>query len=232
MLLRKRPLDKTSLAEQAYGQLRHLILERMVQPGAAIGIDAVAGMLGVSHTPIREALARLEGDGLVIRLRSGRYKAAPAMAPQDYADLYEARLLLEPAAAALMARHATPAALAVLEQSIRDLGAAGRGSRSRDFVKFVDAEALFHRTIAHGCGNKFIAGALAQLQAQHRIGTLYRNRGVTDAEAVMVEHRAICTAIAEGDAGGAEAAMRHHIERARDAILGWVRADAEAAAGA
>lgn len=222
MLLRTRPLDKTSLAEQAYGHLRNLILDRMIQPDGAIGIDALASMLGVSHTPIREALARLEGDGLVIRLRSGRYKAAPAMTPQDYDDLYQMRLLLEPAAAALVAARPAPDILERLGQSIRDLGAAGRGSHSRDFVKFVDADALFHRTIAHGCGNKFIAGALVQLQAHHRIGTLYRDRGVTDAEAVMAEHGAILQAITTGDAAAAEAAMRCHIERARGAILSWI----------
>ncbi|WP_158601002.1 GntR family transcriptional regulator [Teichococcus wenyumeiae] len=227
MLLRTRPLDKTSLAEQAYGHLRNLLLDRMIQPGGAIGIDALAGTLGVSHTPVREALARLEGDGLVIRLRSGRYKAAPAMTPQDYAHLCQTRLLLEPTAAALAAARPTPEILAGLRQSIQDLGAARRGNHSRDFVKFVDADALFHRTIAHGCGNKFIAGALTQLQAHHRIGTLYHSRGVTDAEAVMTEHGAILEAIRAGDAGAAEAAMRRHIERACGAILGWI-ADAAA----
>jgi DNA-binding GntR family transcriptional regulator len=220
-----RRLDKTSLAEQAYGQLRHLILDRMIKPGEPIGIDLLAAKLGVSHTPVREALARLEGDRLVIRSSSGRYKAAPAMTLQDYADLFQARLLLEPAAAALVARRRTGDMVATLDQSLQGLGLAGRGTRSRDFVRFMDGDALFHQTIARGCGNMFIAGALIQLQAHHPIGSLYKDRGVTDAEAVIAEHGEILAAITAGEPAGAESAMRRHIERARDAILSWIRVE-------
>jgi DNA-binding GntR family transcriptional regulator len=220
-----RRLEKTSLAEQAYGQLRHLILDRMIKPGEAIGIDSLAAKLGVSHTPVREALARLEGDRLVLRSPSGRYKAAPAMTLQDYADLFQARLLLEPAAAALVARRRTDEMVTTLDHSLQGLGLAGRGTRSRDFVRFMDCDALFHQTIARGCGNMFIAGALIQLQAHHPIGSLYRDRGVADAEAVISEHRDIVAAIKAGEAETADAAMRRHIERARDAILSWIRAE-------
>jgi DNA-binding GntR family transcriptional regulator len=220
-----RRLEKTSLAEQAYAQLRHLILDQMIRPGEPIGIDSLAAKLGVSHTPVREALARLEGDRLVLRSSSGRYRAAPAMTLQDYADLFQARLLLEPSAAALVAAHRTEDLLATLEQSLLGLGLAGRGIRSRDFVRFMDCDALFHQTIARGCGNMFIARALIQLQAHHPIGSLYKDRGVTDAEAVIAEHRTILTAIQARDGAGAEVAMRRHIERARDAILSWISAE-------
>lgn len=215
-------LDKTSLAEQAYNHIRDLVLDHAVEPGEIIGIDVIAASLGVSQTPIREALARLEGDRLVVRLRNGRYKAASAMTLRDYAHLFQTRLLLEPAAAALAAQNRTDQTVATLEQSIKRISAAGRGARSQLFVTFVDADALFHQTIGADCGNIFITGALAQLQANHRIGPLYRNRGVVDADAVIAEHTQICATIRAGDAGAAEAAMRHHIERARDAILAWV----------
>ncbi|WP_173087578.1 GntR family transcriptional regulator [Devosia sp. 1635] len=215
-------LDKTSLAEQAYNHIRNLVLDQAVEPGEVIGIDVIASKLGVSQTPIREALARLEGDRLVVRLRNGRYKAAPAMSLLDYAHLFQTRLLLEPAAAALAAQHRTEQTITTLEQSIKGINSAGRGPRSQLFVNFVDADALFHQTIAADCGNMFITGALAQLQANHRIGPLYRNRGVVDADAVIAEHTKICAAIRAGDAKGAEDAMRHHIERARDVILAWV----------
>ena len=222
MLNAIKTLDKTSLAEQAYQHIRGLVLDGAVEPGQSIGIDTIAGTLGVSQTPIREALARLEGDRLVVRLRNGRYAAAPAMSLGDYAHLFQARLLLEPAAAGLAAQNCTGQTIAALEQSIKRMNSAGRGSRSQLFVNFVDADALFHRTIAADCGNIFITAALAQLQANQRIGPFYRSRGVIDADTVIREHTAICAAISAGKTAAAEAAMRHHIERARDTILTWI----------
>jgi DNA-binding GntR family transcriptional regulator len=215
-------LDKTSLAEQAYHHIRDLVLDGAVEPGQTIGIDTIAGTLGVSQTPIREALARLEGDRLVVRLRNGRYAAASAMSPGDYAHLFQTRLLLEPAAAALAAQNRNEQTAAALEQSIKRMNSADRGARSQLFVNFVDADALFHRTIASDCGNIFITAALAQLQANQRIGPFYRSRGVVDADTVIREHTAIFEAISVGNAAAAEAAMRRHIERARDTILAWV----------
>lgn len=216
-------LEKTSLAEQAYEQIRLLILDQVIQPGHAIGIDTLAERLGVSQTPIREALSKLEGDRLVERLRTGRYRAAPPLVLKDYADLYEVRLMMEPRAAALVALNRTDATIADLELSLERISTAGRGMQSEDFIEFVEADALFHQTISRDCGNKFIAAGLAQLQANLRVGPFYRDRGVVDAEAVIREHTEIIKAIKAGDAEAAEQQMRRHVERARDVILGWLK---------
>src|SRR5690554_5908523 len=125
MLNAIKTLDKTSLAEQAYHHIRGLLLDGFVEAGAVVGIDSIAVTLGVSQTPIREALARLEGDRLVVRLRNGRYAAAPAMSLGDYAHLYHTRLLLEPAAAALAAQNRSEQTIADLKQSIKRMNSAG-----------------------------------------------------------------------------------------------------------
>lgn len=219
-------LDKTSLAEQAYDNIRNLILDQAISPGDSIGIDTIAATLSVSQTPIREALARLEGDRLVVRMRNGRYQAAPAMSRKDFADLYHIRLLLEPASAALAAQNRSEQTVVALQDLVQQLTVAGRGVCGQTFAGFVDADSEFHQTIARDCGNMFIAGSLAQLQANLRVGPFYRDRGVVDAEAVISDHTSICQAIAAKDAGAAEAAMRRHIERARDVILTWLKAGA------
>lgn len=216
-------LEKTSLAEQAYNQIRILILDQVIEPGQSIGIDTLAAWLGVSQTPIREALSKLEGDRLVERLRTGRYRAAPPLVFKDYADLYDVRLLLEPKAAALTSQTRTGETIARLEESLERISVAGRGMRSEHFIDFVEADSLFHQTIARDCGNKFIAAGLAQLQANLRVGPFYRDRGVVDAEAVIREHTGILTAIRDGDAVAAELQMQRHVERARDLILGWLK---------
>lgn len=216
-------LAKTSLAEQAYNQIRILILDQVISPGQVIGIDTLAATLGVSQTPVREALSKLEGDHLVERLPNGRYQAAPPLLLADYADLYSVRLLLEPRAAFLTAQRRTNQTIAILEDSIERISAAGRGMRSQVFIAFVEADALFHQTIARECGNKFLAAGLFQLQANLRVGPFYRARGVIDADAVIREHTNILEAIKAGDSEAAETHMRRHVERARDIILEWLK---------
>lgn len=220
-------LEKTGLAEQAYAEIRILILDQVIPAGQVVSIDTLAAQLGVSQTPIREALSKLEGDGLVEKLRTGRYKAAPPLIFKDYADLYYMRLLLEPKAAALAAHNRADETIATLEEAVDRISAAGRGMKSEVFIGFVEADALFHQTIARDCGNKFIAAGLFQLQANLRVGPFYRDRGVVDAEAVIRDHTEILRAIKAGDAEAAEVQMQRHIERARDLILGWLKTQPE-----
>jgi DNA-binding GntR family transcriptional regulator len=220
-------LEKTRLADQAYDQIRILILDQEIPAGQVVSIDTLAARLGVSQTPIREALSKLEGDGLVEKLRTGRYQAAPPLIFKDYADLYAMRLLLEPRAAGLAAQNRTDDTIATLAQAVDRIAAAGRGMKSEVFIGFVEADALFHQTIARDCGNKFVAAGLFQLQANSRVGPFYRDRGVVDAEAVIRDHTEIFNAIKARDAEAAELHMQRHIERARDLILGWLKTQPE-----
>jgi DNA-binding GntR family transcriptional regulator len=215
-------LKKVNLAAQAYENIRNLILEQDVSPDDPINIDMLASSLGVSPTPVREALARLEGDRLVIRLASGRYRVAPALDRKGFADLYDVRMMMEPPVAAAAARNRPDETVATLEALVARIAKAGRGQHSRDFVDFVEADRLFHGTIAIAAGNDFVVSIMAQLQANLRVGPFYRDKGVVDAEAVIEDHAAICEAVAGRDPGAAEAAMRGHIARARALILGWV----------
>ena len=89
-------LAKSGLSVRAYEKLKVLILDHAIPPGARLGIDVLAAQLGISQTPVREALARLEGDGLVLRSVTGRYHAAPQLDLEAFDQLYTMRLLLEP----------------------------------------------------------------------------------------------------------------------------------------
>ncbi|MBN9016592.1 MAG: GntR family transcriptional regulator [Rhizobiales bacterium] len=217
-------LRKVNLAAQAYESIRNLILDQDIRPGDPIGIDTLAASLGVSPTPIREALARLEGDRLVVRLDSGRYRAAPELSLKDFADLYDVRLIMEPVAAALAARNRSDETAMRLRALVGEIALAGRGPQSQDFAEFVEIDRVFHLTIAEAGDNSFLASTMAQLQANLRVGPYYRGRGVIDAEVVIGEHALICEAIASRDEAAAEAAMREHITRARDQLLEWMAA--------
>lgn len=217
-----RRLAKSALSVQAYELLRALILNHDIQPSTRLGIDVLAARLGISQTPIREALARLEGDGLAERNANGRYHAAPRLDLERFDQLYEVRLLLEPPAAAAASASSTASQMLELQSHVRALSEAGTQGQPEVFAGYIAADAAFHETIAIASHNRFLAEAVHHLHVHHRLGSLYRNRGVPDASAAIGEHAAICEAIMARDAGGAALLMRRHIERSRAELRPWV----------
>lgn len=99
-----RRLLLTSLRERLYETLKEDILFNRYNPGAELQIDKLAKEFGVSSTPIREALVRLEGDGLVVSIPNRGVQVAP-ISLEDVKNMYEVRRLLEPQAARIAARH-------------------------------------------------------------------------------------------------------------------------------
>src|SRR5690606_18753046 len=96
-------LTRRALADQVYDRLIADLVDGRIEPDSAISIDGLARSLGVSQTPIREALGRLEATGLVTRLPFKGYRAAPPLSLEDLRQLSEARRVIEPANARLAA---------------------------------------------------------------------------------------------------------------------------------
>src|SRR5262245_38899724 len=90
---------RVTLADGVYESIKALIMDHAVAPGDRTTIDALASQLGVSPTPVREALARLESDGLVRKRPLAGYTTTPLLSRAQFEELFEMRLLLEPAAA-------------------------------------------------------------------------------------------------------------------------------------
>ncbi|MGV9935585.1 GntR family transcriptional regulator [Streptomyces olivaceoviridis] len=90
---------RTSVRESVFQALMALLMDHALKPGAKLSIDGLARELGVSQTPVREALARCESEGPVVRRPDVGYLAAPLLDQAGLNDLYDIRLLLEPAAA-------------------------------------------------------------------------------------------------------------------------------------
>jgi DNA-binding GntR family transcriptional regulator len=91
--------EKRTLADEAYSRLKSRIMRSELAPGAKLSIDGLAKQLAFSHTPIREALARLESEGLLARRPLSGYTVEPLLSAAEFADLFEIRMLLEPLAA-------------------------------------------------------------------------------------------------------------------------------------
>ncbi|MBZ9769076.1 GntR family transcriptional regulator [Mesorhizobium sp. CA6] len=206
-----------SLAGDVYEAIFQQLMSLKIAPGSRITVDNLVRELDVSHTPIREALGRLEGEGLVIKTHLIGYRAAPQITRRRFDELYELRLLLEPAAAAKAAAGLDAARLAALQEAAgvmtrRD----GRDERLR-YSNFARQDAIFHDKIMEFAQNEIIRETLNHQHTHFHIFRLMYHSRVT--EEALDEHEAILSAFAAGDANAARTAMRVHIENSRDRLL-------------
>ena len=185
-----------------------------IAPGAKITVDAMARQLGVSQTPIREALARLESEGLVNKTHLIGYSAAPQLSAKQFNDLYELRLLLEPFAAAKCAELMPDDVVGQLEALCADMESAGPSEGLDAYAQFAQLDMAFHDQIAVSAGNELVVEALARLHTHvHLFRLLFHSRVTTTA---IEEHGQMLAAIKARDSAAAAAAMREHLERSRD----------------
>jgi DNA-binding GntR family transcriptional regulator len=152
------------MREEAYRQLRELIVAGTLQPGERLRDDELAAWLGVSRTPVREGLARLVDDGLV-EMAANRFTRVTELRASDAADDYPIRAQLEALAAADAADHIGPAALAEMgEAADRFTWATWR----EDAAEALMAEALLHERLIGASPNRQLGAMLDRLSARLR----------------------------------------------------------------
>jgi DNA-binding GntR family transcriptional regulator len=188
------PFASTALYEQVADRLRQQILARELEPGAWIDELKLCGELGISRTPLREALKVLAGEGLVtMKLRRGAY--VTEMSERDVREAYQLLSLLESDAAAEVATRANDAELAELGELHRALEEA---LPERD--AFFAANERFHLRVLEIDGNRWrlqIVGDLRRLMKLNRHHSLFREGRLAES---LEEHRAIVKALLSRDA--------------------------------
>ncbi|WP_083664968.1 GntR family transcriptional regulator [Kocuria sp. CNJ-770] len=213
-------VQRSILADQVYKEILARLMDGELKSGDPVSIDGTARELGVSPTPVREALARLESTGLVVRAALRGYRVAPLLTHEELLDLMDARLLIEPYNAELACGRADPPFLEALERSIEDHRDAPNGPHFSDYRSYWEADERFHRLIAEQAGNKFVLRAYESLGGHVHRFRLFGGLGVQDARSATEEHTQILQALRRGDAGAARIAMAGHIcgvrERAMD----------------
>ncbi|TRC97951.1 GntR family transcriptional regulator [Mesorhizobium sp. WSM4303] len=206
-----------SLAGDVYEAIFQQLMSLRIAPGSRITVDNLVRELDVSHTPIREALGRLEGEGLVIKTHLIGYRAAPQITRRRFDELYELRLLLEPAAAAKAVASLDDTRLAVLREAAGVMTRReGRDERLR-YSNFARQDAIFHDKIMEFAQNELIRETLNHQHTHFHIFRLMYHSRVT--EEALDEHEAILSAFAAGDGTAARKAMKAHIENSRDRLL-------------
>ena len=187
------------------------MLSARIGPGERLTIDALSRDLNVSQTPIREAMNRLTSDGLVVRHHLSGYRVAPTLTREQFEDLVEVRLLLEPAAARRAAESMGPEQLAELrEVADRMTEAPEKSDVAHAYAVFSRLDGQFHDKVAEGSQNRYIRESLARLHTHVQLFRLSSHPKIT-ADA-LGEHSMIVRGIAARDPDAAAYAMRMHIE--------------------
>lgn len=216
-------IERRGLRDHVYDRVLDVLLGPGIEPGMRLSIDAVARELGVSPTPVREALVQLERTGLVTRVANKGYRVAPPLADDQLDALFDARVVLESGAAALASAHEAAlvprleAALAEHEAMTAVVRAASStGDLPVDLLReYFEVDWNFHHLIFEGTHNPFLIDMSDAISTRvHRMRQTVQT-GVSDADDAVIEHRAIVAAFAEGPEAAA-AAMRSHIERVRE----------------
>jgi DNA-binding GntR family transcriptional regulator len=191
-----------------YSAMRASILNGEIEPGTRINIDAVARSLGVSQTPVREVLQRLEGDNLVVYTPGRGYSTTPLLGLEELRSLFEFRLLVEPwaARAAAVDRLANPAGALEKELSAFQRVMGARGDLRQDLVAH---DTRFHDTILAAAGNPVVRHAFAQTHCHLHTFRLYP--ADVDGAITVAEHSAVREAIKACQPESAEQAMAQHI---------------------
>ena len=202
------------LVRDVYDVLVDMFMNHTFAPGERLNIDALARTLGVSQTPIREAMARLEAEGLILKEPRRSYTVAPLITLDELRALIDLRLLIEPSAAAAAARNASPDDAAELIAFARSGGAGHYDDTANRLDMIYDA--TFHDKIAEVGGNPWLRESLARLRSHVHMYRLYHH--ARHAAATTPEHVAIAEAIATKDPDAAAEAMRLHLTTAMKRI--------------
>jgi DNA-binding GntR family transcriptional regulator len=217
------PISRQTLTDSVYEAVKEWVMDQHIEPGARVNIDLVARQLNVSPTPVREALARLEMDGLVIKEPLRGYSIAPMLDDKSFSDLYDVRRLLEPFAARSAAVRRDENVMRALEREIQDMRRTievwdeTTGASYREYRDFAWQDARFHEAIAGSSGNILLSDTLRRLRSHLHLYRLYHlYYTIPIGTATVIEHESILAAIRAGDPDGAESAMLEHIDRSRE----------------
>jgi len=207
--------------DEVHGLLTGLILRAEIPPDARVNIDAVAARFGVSTTPVREALARLESDGLVYKVHHRGYRTTGLLTRREVRDLWDFRLRLEPWSAAQAAERVTSDQAAGLLAHVAAVQQAPAASDFAAVSAFGEHDAALHRAVLTIAGNAVVLRSVERMHCH-----LHAFRLTYDVQAgveTLDEHRAVVEAIAHGDALEAAHRMSAHLEASRERLLPHAR---------
>jgi len=225
---------RSILSDEIYSTIKEMIFEYRISPSSRVNIDALALQLKVSQTPVREALARLESDGLIAKTPLKGYTATNLLSMQEFDDLFQFRLLIEPWAAEQAAKKIDANGKKALKAEMHNTKKSLKFKTGDYFQDLTEHDARFHTLIAQLSGNKSIASAFERTHCHLHLFRLFmahklqliddhsRSQFIKDlfeqyyqtgsGQLALIEHDAIAKAILAGDSKTARTKMHSHIQ--------------------
>ncbi|MHA6691400.1 GntR family transcriptional regulator [Devosia sp. A449] len=201
-----------TLSESTYQALSAMILRRELPGGKVIEERPLSEILDISRTPLRIALSRLHGEGMLDRLSNGLYMV-PSPTIEEYLDLLQLRRLLEGEACAGAAGRMDPAILADLKARIEAMAS----REEADLPVYFALDEDLHMAIAKASGNVALEQTIATVRRRVRMCNVNRYPGRFREN--CKEHLEILQAIADGNSDAARAALNHHLTRVWDGFV-------------
>ncbi len=208
------PFDDASLTDRAYQQIKEAILSNRLRPGDPLRVEHIIKRLSLSRTPLREAIQRLEKEGLVeIRPRMGSFVSHIEL--REIIEMYQVRAVLEGFAAHLAAGRVSPDRLVVVEEQLTRQSPNGE----TDYLALSNAGLALHRLIVESCGNAVLTRFVVSLQDHFR-----RFRAVSPQLPERIldfnqEHLQILDSLKKADGVRAEHLVQRHLERAAELLM-------------
>ena len=222
-------VPRSGSADRVYDTVRQGILDGTYAQGARLGETDLADSLGVSRTPVREALRRLGSEGLLATLpnKGARVRTWTA---GELGDIFDLRALLEGHAAARAATRVTDADISAMNDLVTRMEAATGEGVSPDIDLITELNGAFHGAIVTASGNSLLPELMNSLIHVPVVSHTYRLYSPGRMRQSMRQHRELLDAVTAGDPAWAEAVMRVHVLSARPVLVGAAH-DTERAAG-
>lgn len=218
------PIETRDLVDQVYQRLRRAIREGALKPGERLVERQLGEQLGVSRAPVRDALHRLEQDGLVAAA-GRRGKVVATLSAQDAWEVYSLRASLEAMAFRLAAERATPAAIAELEGIVAEMRARGEDGDA-DAIARLDMR--FHEAACRASGHGRLMWAWTamsrQIQLLLHVDTQVAAAQYQDVRGQASRHEALLDAVRAGDGDRAARLAGSHIDAVSERVIGVLAA--------
>ncbi|HIJ64575.1 MAG TPA: GntR family transcriptional regulator [Candidatus Hydrogenedentes bacterium] len=212
----RKKIKHEALTHQIYDLIKGEILDMRLKPGERLTIDTLAREMGVSISPVREALARIQAERLVERKPYAGYVVAQLPSKQYFIDMISTRALLECHAARIGAPRKSKTLIRGLVQALHGMNTHYLGTRYKDFRGYLTWDIKFHELLIRSTDNEVLVQIYEDLRSLNQLSRLYMYIGKQiDQERVHREHEAILEAYREGDGEKAAEAVRRHLESTR-----------------
>jgi DNA-binding GntR family transcriptional regulator len=197
-----------TLADRAYREIKQAIIQSRFLPGDPLPEETIASMLGISRTPLRNAIARLAYDGLV-ELETGKIARVAMVSQKDCEDFLKLRKVLE----VFSVTEAVPFVTADFIKNLEEMMAEQKTAlEKKDFYSYIELDFQFHVAIAQISQNQKLHDFIQQINNQLHRYLILSGTLEDSAYQANLEHLEIIEALKEKDAAKAAEAMKKHIE--------------------